>query len=73
MKQSDEIKDEPIRMVDDTVSSLKKVKAAVQIQRHFRGFSVRQRLGIQTRFKLLRVLSSPMPERKETAEQILKE
>ncbi len=51
---------------------MQKNKAALEIQRHFRGFSVRQKLGVKARYDLLKVLSSINPGRKEEAEEILK-
>ena len=51
---------------------MQKNKAALEIQRHFRGFSVRQKLGVKARYDLLKVLSSLNPDRKEEAEEILK-
>ena len=51
---------------------MQKNKAAMEIQRHFRGFSVQQKLGVKARYDLLKVLSSQNTDRKEAAEIILK-
>jgi myosin-3 len=56
-----------------TISEEIKNKAAINIQRHFRGFAVRQRLKIQIRVNVLNILKSPMPDRKEKAELLLKD
>ena len=58
----------PLIMLDEM-----KNRAAVHIQRHFRGFAVRQRLKIQIRVSVLNILKSPMPDRKERAELLLKD
>ena len=60
------------RKPNSKFSTMQKNKAALEIQRHFRGFSVRQKLGVKARYDLLKVLSSLNPGRKEEAEEILK-
>jgi len=64
---------ERIQTKPSIMSEEMKLRAAINIQRHFRGFAVRQKLKTQVRLNLLNILKSPMPDRKEKAELMLKD
>ena len=53
--------------------SLERNQAATEIQRHVRGFTVRRRLSVDTRFRVMRVLATPSQDRETAASGILED
>lgn len=54
-------------------NTLQKNQAAIGIQRHVRGYNVRKKLPKEVRMKLMNILISPMPNRKNLAKNVLKD
>ena len=54
-------------------NTLQKNQAAIEIQRHVRGYNVRKKLSKEVRMKLMNILISPMPDRKNLAKNVVKD